>query len=202
MGSPTNCVSAVVVCSAGTYSFNSSCYSVCPNNTYTFGSECILECPSGYVGSISASTSTCVICSSSCVQDGFSVSTKVVNGGNNYEHTVTLSSGISTASTAEGLKSGMTIELTTGVNRLLLSTVTLSVHSVSISSNRQFITILTNYYAADPASSRILVNFQAGTLYTSSGSTYSQLSGTVFLYNPTYLSSFYNIFGTNHYLQV
>lgn len=198
-GSATSCTGST--CQANYYFYNNSCISSCPNSTYTFNGQCLSECPSGYQGSI-GSISTCVVCTATTCTNSFIVSTKVVNGGNNFEHKVDLPKGLSSSSTANAIKNGVSVTLTTGTARMLISTVTLSVQSVSISGNRDFLTILTNYQAVNIQTSSILVNFQAGTLISSSGSSYSQLSGTVLLNNPTFLNSYYDFFSFNNSLQI
>ena len=97
---------------------------------------------------------------------------------------------------------GLTVELKTGSRRLLLSTVSLSVQSVTISTNRDYLTILTNYYPTDVWTSTISINFQAGTLITSTGSSYSQLTGTMSLSSPAYLNTYYSVFSTSLNLQI
>jgi len=101
----------------------------------------------------------------------------------------------------EAIRNGMTVALEEGAGRLLLTTVSLSVSSVTLSAGRNFLTIMTNYYPADPSSSTISINFQAGTLLASNGSLYNQLSGTVSLSNPTFLNSYYHVFNRNIYMQ-
>ena len=198
-GSATSCTGNA--CQANYYFYNNACVSSCPNSTYTFNGQCLSECPSGYQGSI-GSISTCVVCTATTCTNSFIVSTKVVNGGNNFEHKVDLPNGLSSSSTADAIKNGVSVTLTTGTARMLVSTVTLSVQSVSISGNRDFLTILTNYQAVNIQTSSILVNFQAGTLISSSGSSYSQLSGTVSFNTPAFLNSYYEFFSSNNSLQI
>jgi hypothetical protein len=200
VGLASNCTGGL--CQTGFYSYNNSCLSACPNNTYTFSGQCLTQCPAGYVGSVSTTSSTCVVCdAASCSSTGFTVATKVANGGSSYEHKVDLPEGLSSQSSLSAIQHGLTVDLATGTARLLLSTVSLSVQSVSISTNRAFLTILTNYYPANALTSSVSVNFQAGTLLTGTGIPYNQLSGTVVLNNPTFLSSYYTIFSENSYLQ-
>ena len=118
------------------------------------------------------------------------------------EHRVDLPHGISSNTNTATLQQTLSVEIITGANRLLLSTVTLSVQSVSISSSGDFITILTNYYSTNLWTSSISVNFQAGTLLTSSGSSYTQLSGSFSLSSPSYLNSYYETFGSSWHLKV
>ena len=99
------------------------------------------------------------------------------------------------------IQNGMTVDLSVGSSRLLLTTVSLSVSSVTLSANRNFLTVLTSYYPASPWSSTVAVNFQAGTLLTSSGTVYNQLTGSVSLSNPSYLNSYYATFDRNLFLQ-
>lgn len=101
----------------------------------------------------------------------------------------------------DAIKNGLTVDLSVGSSRLLLTTVSLSVSSITLSAGRNFLIVLTNYYPADPWGSTVAVNFQAGTLLTSSGIPYNQLTGTVSLSNPLYLSSYYKTFDRNIYLQ-
>ena len=110
--------------------------------------------------------------------------------------------GISSNTTSATLLQGITVDLVIGTRRLLLSTVSLSVQTVTISSNRDFLTVLTNYYSANLLTSSVSVNFQAGTLITASGSSYAQLTGTFSLSNPTFLNSYYSVFGVSSYLTV
>lgn len=196
-----------------------TCATVCPNagsgnNTdfvcyscqyFTFNQKCIQSCPTGYVGVI-GNISTCVECSSNdtnCSKVlGFNVQTKVVNSGNSFEHKVILASGLSSICTPTSLAPGLSVSLLMPLKgRLLVQIVPLTVQTLSVSANGDFILIWTNSVTGDLSSSNISVIFRAGALISSNGIPYNQLASDMTLNNPTFMYSYIQTFSSSTILQ-
>ena len=62
--------------------------------------------------------------------------------------------------------------------------------SLTISADRSYIIILTNYQSIDVASSSISVTFRAGALISNDGSSYNELTNEVSLNNLTFMYSY------------
>jgi hypothetical protein len=113
----------------------------------------------------------------------------------NLMHEVSFDGGLNRNCTVASISDGLTVELHLSNGRLLASAVPLTILSVSLSSDYQTIIIVTDSHEFDIRSARIGVNFRPGSVISPTGILYSSLSNEIGLENPTFLSSYYQVYG-------
>lgn len=153
-----NGTGCVTVCPGGYYG-NSTDYTCRPCIYYTLAGKCLFTCPTNtYASLVSAGKYVCQDCSTvnttgPCQSaNTFSVQTTVIDNGNSLQNKIFLSGGLLSSITAEQLMKNLTVYVTTPsrrllfeVNRLLVVNTPLTVKSITISSDRTVLYIITNY---------------------------------------------------------
>jgi len=89
------------------------------------------------------------------------------------------------------------IILSSSVRRRLLTDYVLTILSVSISSDRKSITIVTSYLPADILTSYVTVSFAGGILVSQAGQIYQTSTATFSLASPSFFQSYYTVFVSN-----